>query len=334
MRLLLTGATGFVGRNLLLKALRENRYDQIIVPVRSPSKLEEQFLFEGFSAIPKNVEPVSAEAPHWDLSQIGPVEHVVHSAGALSGRHLEEYVRTNVEGTSSLLKQLESPQKIVILSSLAAAGPCQEGEVEKNESGKPQPVTWYGHSKLQMEKMLARDFSHLPYLCLRPPMVLGARDQASLPLFKMARGPLHFKPGFKSKVYSFIGVMDLVNAIFSALSGDFGEPLSHRVFFVGHPAPITDRELIQSSARAIQRKGILVCVPQSLLKGISKVVDRVEPWRKAIPNLSQDRAREIWPDRWVISSKAFQKQFGWTAQQDLDVVLKETADWYRKTTQL
>lgn len=334
MKLLLTGATGFVGRNLLLKALAEKRYDEIILPVRSPQKLLEQFQFDGFDAIPPTVRLIVGAAPDWNLSGVGPVEHVVHSAGVLAGRHLDEYVRTNVEGTSSLLRQLEDPKKIVVLSSLAAAGPCGADELCKLENGEPTPVTWYGHSKLQMERMLAREFAHLPYVCLRPPMVLGARDQASLPLFKMVRGPVRFKPGFRSKHYSFIGVGDLVNAIFAALDGKDWDTLEQRIFFVGHSAPITDRELIASAAVALARKGVLLCLPQSFLKVVSRIVESVEPWRKAIPNLSADRAKEIWPDRWVISSEAFQKRFGWRPTQDIRTVLKETGDWYVRTGQL
>src|SRR5947207_2648658 len=100
----------------------------------------------------------------------------------MSGRTKEDYFKTNTEGTRTLLKQLKEGSRIVILSSLAAAGPCAEGEKEKVESGAMSPVTWYGQSKLAMEALIQDEFTGHGCLCLRPPLVFGPRDQASLPL--------------------------------------------------------------------------------------------------------------------------------------------------------
>jgi len=332
VKLLFTGSTGFVGRNLLLRLLKENRYDEIYLPLRSPKKLLEQLNGEGIAELPPQVKIIPAEAPDWKFT-VPDVDHVVHGAALLSGISRDEYFQVNVEGTRRLFQILPKRARVVVLSSLAAVGPCPPGEVCRVETHPSSPVTWYGESKLAMEEMLAQEFSDRDYICLRPPMVLGARDSASLALFKMAKQVLRLKPGFRPKTYSYIAVNDLVSAILAALAGDWSA-LPQRSFFVGADVPVTDNDLIAESGRAMKRSGITIKIPHPLVWGISRVVDRVPAWRRAIPNLSVDRSREIWPSAWVVSTEPFKKAFGWKATQSFPSLIQETSDWYRKNKQL
>ena len=163
-------------------------------------------------------------------------------------------------------------------------------------------------------------------------MILGARDTATLPLFKMAKGRILFKPGLNPKHYSFVGVQDLVIGIDQALktSGSFKE-FNKRALYVASPASITDEDLILSAAKAAEKRGVLLKVPQPLLKAVSEVVDAVPAWRKAIPSLAGDRALEIWPDRWVVSSKQFSEAFSWSPQDGLLKSLQDAYQWYVKS---
>lgn len=335
MKLLLTGSTGFVGRNLLLEILKDQCYETLYLPVRSEEKLRAQLKSEGINELPKSIQTLPMEAPHWDFSFIGDVDHVVHGAGVLSGNSLSDYSRTNTEGTLQLMRTVKRPAKVIILSSQAASGPCGNGQEFKTETDKDNPVTWYGASKLEMENQLEAHFSNENFLCLRPPMILGPRDSATLPLFKMAKGFVQFKPGFKEKRYSFVAIQDLVAAILKALSQpvEFNN-FKQRKFFVASDKVITDSELIQTASEVMERKGRLVKVPQPILWGISKVVGNVPALSKAIPNLSKDRVKEIWPDKWVVSSQSFEEEFNWKAKIDLKTSLKETYDWYVKSGKL
>jgi dihydroflavonol-4-reductase len=334
-RLMLTGATGFVGRNFLLKALREKKYDEIIVPVRSREKLLAQFLGDGFTELPSIVRPVVGAAPQWNLRDIGPVDHVVHSASENFGRTRQDFFRVNVEGTRSFLQALEGHPQIVLLSSQAAGGPCEPHHPTKVEGDEDHPVTLYGESKKEMERVALQEFGYLNLLLLRPVLVFGARDTASLPLFKMVRTPLHFKPGFRPKYFSFISVDDLVEAIFAALEkgGDWSR-WAQRYFFVVWNEPITDRQILRTASSVSERAGMIVSVPQPILKVVSRVVDAVPFLRRAVPTLAYERAKEIWPDRWVVSSQAFEQHFQWKPKQDLRVTLQATHDWYFRTGQL
>jgi nucleoside-diphosphate-sugar epimerase len=333
VKLLITGATGFVGRNLLLELLKRDLYQEIYLPVRSAQKIREQLKGDGYETMPASVKIVEGSAGNWNVKGLD-VDHVVHSAGVIFARTRQEYFETNVEGTFSLLRELKTPKRVVILSSQSASGPCPDGEF-RTEDHKDSPVTWYGESKLEMEKRLLAEHPTLNYVCLRPPMIFGARDQATLPLFKMVQKPLHFKCGFRPKFYSFIAVSDLVNAVICTLqNGEDWSKLPSRHFFVAAEKPVTDEVLIRTAAKVMKRKGLLVRVPQPVLWGVSRVIDSIPTWRATIPSLSVDRAKEIWPSRWVVSPERFSQRFGWKSEVDFETVVKETCDWYRKAGQL
>jgi nucleoside-diphosphate-sugar epimerase len=333
VKLLITGATGFVGRNLLLEVLKRNLYEEIYLPVRSAKKIQDLLKKDGFDTLPPSLKIVEGSAAQWNLKGVT-VDHVVHSAGIIFARTKKEYFDTNVEGTFSLLKEIGSPQKLVVLSSQSASGPCLNGEC-RTEDQEDSPVTWYGESKLEMERRLKKEHASLNYICLRPPMIFGARDHATLPLFKMVQKPFHFKCGFGTKHYSFIAVGDLVDAILCTLqNNDDWTRFASRHLFVAAEQSVSDEVLIQTAARVMNRKGLLVRVPQPLLWAVSRVIDSIPTWRATIPSLSVDRAKEIWPARWVVSPENFAKQFQWKSRIDFETVVKETCDWYRKAGQL
>ncbi|MEZ4751682.1 MAG: NAD(P)-dependent oxidoreductase [Bdellovibrionota bacterium] len=330
MKILLTGATGFVGRNYLLRLLKDDTYDEILVPVRSPEKLEQQLREEGIEQIPARLKIQKASAPDWG-NYTWEVEHVVHSAGVVMAPSPEEYDSVNVEGTLNLLAKLVRPEKILILSSHAAAGPCAPPIEVREEQHADAPVTWYGRSKLKMEKEARQKYPHLPCLYLRPPMILGPRDSASLPLFVLGKQWLQVKPGLREKLYSYIAVEDLLSAIQAALvaPGSWSDS-PHQHYFVCAPIPVSDRSLICGAAATFEKPGRIVPIPLFVVRALSTVVGLVPSWSRKIPNLSPDRAREIWPDRWVISPAAFEKRFGWTAAQDLPTTLAAASHWYQQ----
>lgn len=334
MKLLLTGATGFVGRNFLLAALESGNYQEIYVTVRSREKLETQFKGDGFAELPTSVIPVEGSAREWNLPD-REFDHVVHCAGSITAKDLKEYRQVNVEGTLSLLRGLKGAPSVVILSSHSASGPCFPPQTKKTEADSERPVTWYGQSKLEMEQKVREQYPGLNFILIRPPMVLGPRDHATLALFKMVRMPVHFKPGMKPKYYSYISVQDLAGAIQSALahSAEWAK-LPRRTFFVSAGEPVSDQEILRVSAEVSRRSGIVVKLPHPLVKAVSQVVDAVPLFRRSIPSLSADRVKEVWPERWVISSSSFETAFNWAPKETLNSVLSSTNDWYVRTGQV
>ncbi len=321
MNLLLTGATGFVGRNTLLEALP--RYSRIFVPVRDEAKLRRQLEVENIALVDDKIAPLPADPAEWpDL----PVDHAILSAGVLFARSREEYFSTNVDWKLRVLRQLPATCKVTVLSSQSAGGPTLPGRLQRTDSDPDTPITWYGESKLAMERAIRRMFPDRFINILRPPMVLGARDAATLPLFRMARGAVRIKPGLHTKQYSFIAVNDLVAAIFASL--EMGTPLPQAHCHVAAPVTFSDLELIAAAATSIKGRGVTVPVPQVCVQLLSLVVDAVPALRTQTPSLTRDRAREIWPARWVVDGSKFEEFTGWHAATGLQEAMQQAHDHY------
>jgi nucleoside-diphosphate-sugar epimerase len=320
MRLFLTGATGFVGRNLLLAALNGGLFEEIVVSVRDRAKLARQLADEGFPELPPRLRIFD-----WQDAPPADVTHAVHCAGVLFARDRAEYFRVNVEDTLRLLGGLPKSARILVLSSQSAGGPTPSGRETRTSTDPDAPLTWYGESKLAMERALAG--AHPGIRFWRPPMILGPRDRATLPLFQMAAGPLRIKPGLRAKSYSWIAVSDLVRAILCALRAPAWPTLSAPLP-VCAPETISDLELIATAAAVTGRKGVVLPLPHPLVRVVSLIVDAAPPLRAAAPSLTRDRAREIFPDRWVLDGSAFHRMFADGPFATLRDTLAETRAWY------
>jgi nucleoside-diphosphate-sugar epimerase len=317
MSLLLTGATGFLGRNIVLRALGEER--EIFAPVRSPGKLIQQLQFEKRDL--HGVHILSALPEQWP--KISP-QCAILGGGVLFERTRGNYFCTNVDWTLATLRALPEECRTVVISSQSAGGPTPSGKASRTEADCDAPITWYGESKLAMEEAIRREFPNRPITILRPPMILGPRDAATLPLFRMARGRVRIKPGLRAKSYSFIAVEDLVAAIFLALENG---PLAQS-FYVASMRPMTDWQLIASAATACNVRGLTVPVPHFFVQILSRVVDRIPVLRAQAPSLTRDRAREIWADRWVVDSSMFERLTGWRATTGLGDAVQAAHNYY------
>lgn len=315
MRLFLTGATGFVGLNLLLEALADSRYAEIVAAVRDPAKLRGQLAHEKIADLSR------LRIVGWNDPVPGNVDHAIHCAGVLFARRREDYFRVNVDDTIRILGALPHSAAIVVLSSQAAGGPTPPGREMRTASDPDAPITWYGQSKQAMEaavRALRPDA-----LMVRPPMILGPRDRATLPLFRMAAGALRIKPGRAPKTYSWIAVDDLVRGLFAGL----GAAAAHAVAACA-PESITDLELIATAAEVVGGRGRTIAAPHLLVRGLSAIVDAVPSLREATPSLSRDRARDIFADRWVIDGSEFRSRFAPGPFASLRDTLAATAAWY------
>ncbi len=326
MRILITGATGFIGRTLVMRALRDETVGEVVAPVRSPAKLQRQLAAEGIAATTK-LRVVEAGAPDWNFANLGAFDRAVHCAGVLFSRSRDEYFRVNVDGTLRLLETLGGEPRVVVLSSQSAGGPTPVGEPARKIGHSDRPLSWYGASKLRMELAVRESAPGNPVLLLRAPMVLGPGDQATLPLFRMVRGKIWPKPGLRTKRLSWVSSADLADAIETW----FGHPPAGlQSFYVTSPGEITDAMLMRTAARVSGRRGLLLPVPQVFLRPVVLASRMIPSIGEKVPSLTPDRAREIWPNRWVVDGRTFGETTGWRGKAALDDTLARTLAWFRR----
>ena len=324
MRILVTGATGFIGRTLVLRALQDEKVSEVIAPVRSEDKLRAQLAREGVLDLSK-LRILEAEAPHWDFGRVGPLDRVVHCAGVLFGRSRDEYFRVNIDGTLRLLASVPGDPASIVLSSQSAGGPTPAGHHAKKLDHPDRPLSWYGESKLHMERAV-REAGHKNVRFLRAPMVLGPGDQATLPLFRMVRGKIWTKPGSELKHFSWISSDDLADAIDAWFARGDALDLAH----VTSPGTITDADLMLTAGKVSGRQGKLLPIPQALLKPVAFASKFIPAIGQKVPSLTADRAREIWPNRWVIDPDPFHAATGWRGQATLEDTLARTLAWLQR----
>ena len=296
------------------------------MPVRDTGKLRSQLDGEGIAGDGRFVI-CRVTGDFWELPGDVTPDLVIHAAGLLFGRRREDYFGTNVDGSIRLAAQLPRTARMIVLSSLAAGGPTPDFTPRRASGHYDRPVSLYGASKLTMERELRNRLGRR-LLILRPPMVLGPRDAATLPLFKMARGAVRVKLGFAPKHYSWIDVDDLCGAILTAAG--VAEWEQYGPFYMGSEGIITDKELIATAAEVIHAKGVTLSLPQFAIRLASLAIDAVPAWRAFAPSLGRDRVREILSGRWVADGTPFSEHFGWRPAKSLRETLSETAAWLKK----
>ena len=154
MKLLVTGASGFIGSHIVEEAL--DRGFDVWAAVRKSSSRE--FLQdERIHFIELNLS--SQEQLEEQFRQHS-FDYVVHAAGATKCLHASDFHRINTEGTQNLVRALMAVgmplKKFVFISSLSIMGAIREQQPYQDirDTDTPCPNTAYGRSKLEAEQWL------------------------------------------------------------------------------------------------------------------------------------------------------------------------------------
>jgi nucleoside-diphosphate-sugar epimerase len=252
---------------------------------------------------------------------------VFHLAGVTAAGSRETYRQINAEGCRSVaaasLSARHPPDVFIYMSSLAAIGPGSFDEVVV-ENRVPQPVTDYGRSKLEGERILS-EMGPLPLVVVRPPAVYGPRDREIFPLFKLASKGIFPVFNAESRV-SLIHVEDLIRGVMSAAEkGRAGE-----TYFLTHPTPVEMAEFPRFFGDALGRKVRTLKVPVSVLKTVAAVS---ETWGRVTGNMpvfNRDKVNELTAAGWVCGWEKAQREIAFKADLDFAEGLLETTKWYRE----
>lgn len=320
---LVTGATGFIGSHLAERLVQDDWSVRCLV--RPTSNVE-------------HLQGLGVELACGDLRQpealrgcLQGVDVVFHVAGVIAATGKDGFFRGNARATANLVEACvnldEPPRRFVYVSSLAAAGPSEDG-TPVTEERPPHPVSCYGRSKLAGENAAWRASGRMEVTVVRPPIVYGPRDRGMHKFFVMAKTGMALHVGHRHRLLSLVHADDLVEGIVLAAEADRA---AGECYFLANGRGYLRDELAEYIGRAVRVPRLRqVPVPELVWHGVGTVLDWMAPLLRGPAMLSRDKVREAVQDHWVCSPAKAREQLGWSARIALPEGLARTAQWYRE----
>ena len=331
MKILITGASGFIGSFIVEEALRRGM--ETWAAVRGSSKRD--FLQdERIHLIELNLDSEQLLEQQLRGHQF---DYVVHAAGVTKCLNTADFRRINTEGTKHLVQALialKMPLKrFVYLSSLSVYGAIHEQQpyVEIKEHDTPCPNTEYGKSKLEAERWLDSlnadsPSSIFPYVILRPTGVYGPRERDYFLMAKSIKQHSDFAVGFQQQDITFVYVLDVVQAVFLACEkGQTG-----RKYF------LSDGEVYQSAtfSNLIRKElgnpwWIRITAPIWVLRVITFFGDKWGHITGKISALNNDKYHILKQRNWRCDIEPARRELGFAPQYTLEKGVPLTIKWYQ-----
>lgn len=319
---LVTGANGFVGSHLV-EGLLERGY-QVRCLVRKTSNLrwlsglEVQYVYGDIS------DRSSLE------DALKGVDFVFHCAGLTTARSKKEYFKVNAEGAKNVVEACldQNPQvrRLVYVSSQAAVGPGND-EHPLNEEAPCQPITHYGKSKLEGERIVSEHLSELPITIVRPPAVYGPRDTDILGFFKVANGGFRVSFGMGQSFLSLVYVKDLIEGIILAAES----PRSiGQIYFIADDKVYSWREAFEIIGGVLNKRTIPLKIPKSLLIFMAFLSQSLSKLLGKSAAFNVQKAKEITQRYWTLDVSKAKADLGFSPKFDLALGAGETVRWYRE----
>jgi UDP-glucose 4-epimerase len=318
-RVLVTGATGFIGRALCGRLREEG------VRVRALARREAEGPWD--EAV--RADLATGALPEDCLAGVDTVFHLAAKVHALGERWHEDesYRRLNVDGTRLLLEQARAAgvRRFIFFSSVQAMG--EETPACLDETTEPKPVTPYGRSKLEAERLVLASSIPLHVVCLRFPLVYGPGHKGNLSRMVAAidRGLFPPLPPVANR-RSMIHVRDVVA---SALLAARRPEANGRCYIVTDGGTYSSREIENAIRRALGRRVPRWHVPLVALRLLARGGDALERFRGRRVLFDSSALQKLVGSAWY-SSERIERELGYRPSVTLLEALPEiVADYHR-----
>ena len=326
MKILITGASGFIGSFIVEEALKQG-FETWAAVRKSSSKeyLQDERIHFIELNLSSKTQLIEQLRPHQ-------FDYVVHAAGVTKCLNKADFRRINTEGTKNLvdaLLDLQMPLKrFVFLSSLSVFGAIKEqlpyDEIREDDT--PKPNTEYGRSKLEAEKYIDSIGSRLPYTILRPTGVYGPREKDYFMMAKSIKQHIDFAVGYQRQDITFVYVTDVVQAVFLALEkGETG-----RKYF------LSDGQVYQSTTfsdlihEELGRPWWLrITAPVWVLRVVTFFGEYIGHMTGKVTALNNDKYNILRQRNWRCDIEPARRELGFEPKVQLKEGVKTTIQWYK-----
>lgn len=307
MRILVTGATGFVGQHLINRLTAKTDH-QIICLVRSNSS------YVRLSGNPKiEVRTADLLDPSSLEKAVNDIDIIYHLAGSMFAVGKKEMFDVNCKGTLNLYLALKNTpvRNFIYLSSIAAVGPSPN---KLDENVIPRPSSNYGKSKLCAEKALHEYFPSVnkPLIIIRSPLIYGKRMSSQSRLFELAKkvldGSFRFV-GHGDNHISFCHIDPLTD--FLAKAPFWGLP-GCEIFHVADEKNYTLKELVELLADVLEVPPPSKHITPLIAFPVSNVCKLLNRFRLVQDAITPERLRELTGNWQIDTTKA--KSYGFDSR--------------------
>lgn len=320
-RVLLTGATGFVGRHVAQALLRAGLPVRALV--RSPARAR-LIADPGVDLVHGSLDDDATLRAACDG-----IGTVIHLAALTHARTDAEFEAVNVEGTARLVRAMVEtgapPLRLVYLSSLAAVGPAIDGRGVTADDP-PNPLTAYGRSKLGGERVVLGAAAQMETVILRAPAVYGPHDTDLFHFFRMAKRGVLVVPTGPVRPLQMVHVQDLARALVLAVNAKRASGIYHVAEARSYPWEDVGRMVaaaVGSSPRTVRVPAVLISIAAAASGFVTGLAGRSTIFNR-------DKARELLAPGWLCETERVRADLGFEAGIPLAEGLRTTATWYRE----
>ena len=320
MKVVVTGATGFVGGALVRALVAEGA--QVVALTRPQSRRD------SLSALPIAWCEGDVTNPASLRGVLAGADWLIHSAGMLgqAGVPEEAYHQLHVRGTENVLTEAAatpSPSRILYLSSPGVLGPIAGPPAD--ETAPVAPSNPYERSKAAAEQVVQRFAADgLPIVIGRPEFIYGPGDAHVLGLFRSVKRGIFFYVGRGRNTCHPTFIDDAVTGLLLCLKQ--GQPGS--IYHIAGPRAVTFRELGTAIAEAVGVRPPWLQLPKPVVWGGAAALELVGQLTGIKPPLTRTGVAFFSEDRRFSWQKAH-TELGYTPRFDLADGVRQTVAWYQ-----
>jgi nucleoside-diphosphate-sugar epimerase len=330
-RILITGASGFIGGHLVKEAL--SRGYEVWAGIRLHSSREHlqderiHFIYLRYDSKNALIEQL-----HETVSSAGAWHYVIHNAGITKTLREADFYNVNAFNTHLLIEALAAadckPCKFLLMSSLSSYGPVNEYSLRPVRMDDEQnPDSVYGKSKYEAE-LFVKAQTYFPYIILLPTGVYGPGDRDYLMEIKSIRFGIDLKIGMKPQQLTFIYVKDLAVAAFMALED---KAVKNTSYFVADGDVYADTDFAQLVRKLLGKKLVVnlrvpfwICYLACLFsEAYGYLVGRAM-------TLNTDKYHILKQRNWICETEPIRRELGFVPRYNLKEGLEETIRYNRE----